>query len=57
MSVDLEVFSKAKEWDGSIPCVLDEDTVEELNMPEINKSVIQTVFDKNPEVVKLIQQH
>lgn len=47
MSVDLEAVSKAKEWDGSIAEVLDEDTVEELNMPEINKSVIKTVFDKN----------
>lgn len=55
MSIDLETVSKEKPWEGTVAEQPDEDTREELNVPEINESVIKTVFEKNMDVVKMIQ--
>jgi|DEB0MinimDraft_12_1074336.scaffolds.fasta_scaffold13635_2 hypothetical protein len=38
-------------WDGTLQEQPDEDTLEELNLPEINTTVLKSIFESNQTVV------
>lgn len=45
------------DWKGTISKQPDSDTIEDLNMPEINTEVLKALFDKNKDVVQLLNSN